>query len=103
MPVFEEWRVAGLCSRRVRVRVWKVAPPRPAHLDADNFDRSDRSLTRKLFINATAANYTPIAERYRVYMYCILQQRYHTSISVKRAHIKTVLNRMACAHGESVL
>ena len=93
MPVFEEWRVAGLCSRRVRVRVWRVAPPRPAHLDSDNFDRSDTSRTRKGFINATAANYTPIAERYRVslYMYCILQQRYHTSISVKRAHLKTVL------------
>ena len=54
MPVFKEWRVAGLCSRRVRVRVWKVALPRPAHLDSDNCGRNDKSRTTIGLRNATA-------------------------------------------------
>ena len=54
MPVFEEWRVAGLCSRRVRVRVWKVASPRPAH--SDNSGKNDTSETRIGFRNATVAS-----------------------------------------------
>ena len=56
MPVFEEWRVAGLCSRRVRVRVCNVASPLPAHLDSDNSGRNDTSPTRIGFRNATVAS-----------------------------------------------
>ena len=81
MPVFEEWRVADLCSRRVRVRVWNVASPRPAHLDSDNSRRNDTSRNRIGFRNATTAS---------LYAY----RRTLSCVAVPLLHIATTLSHI---------
>ena len=106
MPVFEEWRVADVCSRRVRVRVWNVASPRPTHQDSDNSRRNDVSQNRIGFRNATTASLYP----YRRTLSCVPVSLLH--IAIKLSHIDIVYRaegtpqyvviRMACAHGESV-
>ena len=80
MPVFEEWRVADLCSRRVRVRVWNVASPRPAHLDSDNSRRN-----RIGFRNATTAS----LYAYRRTLSCVAVPLLHIAIATL-SHIDIV-------------
>ena len=81
MPVIEECRVADLCLRRVRVRVWNVASPRPAHLDSDNSWRNDTSRNRIGFRNATTAS---------LYAY----RRTLSCVAVPLLHIATTLSHI---------
>ena len=83
MPVFEEWRVAGLCSRRVRVTVWKVASPRPAHLNSDNSGRNDTSRTRIGFRNTTAAS----LYAYRRTLSCVAASLLHIATTLSHIDI----------------
>ena len=84
MPVFEERRVAGLCSRRVRVSVWNVASPRPAHMDSDNCRRKDTSRTGIGFRNVTTASLYP----YRRTVSCVAVPLLH--IATTLSHIDIV-------------
>ena len=96
MPVFEEWRVAGLCSRRVRVRVWKVASPRPAHLDSDYSGRNYTSRTRIGFINATAASLSTITAS----LSCIAVSLLHVAATISHIDIFCRAEQLAMCKGK---
>ena len=91
MPVFEEWRVAGQCSRRVRVRVWKVASPLPAHLDSDNSRRNDTSRTRIGFRNTNAAS----LYAYRQTLSCVAASLLHIETTLPHIDIVYCAEQLA--------